>query len=353
MYYRTEKYKKGTYIIHFLICFIVAFAVWAIILIYHGPFTSLRDYIVSTSMATNSNHIFATMFLSKNEINGILSYTDPKVTDAAENLQEVVIQKNNSAANNTASKDSSAAKISQSGKSNTTNQGITIKDVSGENFKGKIMIIDDPSRLTLGLAPKLGTVGAPLSEIVRSSGAIGGINAGGFLDDNLTGTGANPDGIVIQDGTAKFNQGSSGAYCVIGLTQDNILLASNHMTMNQLKNSNLRCAISFGPVLIANGQPLVQQGGASLQPRSAIGQCKNGSILLLEIDGRETDSKGVNFKTLQDILLQYGAYNAANLDGGSSTTMNYLGKTINNPCDITGERSIATAFLIIPAKRQN
>ena len=47
-------------------------------------------------------------------------------------------------------------------------------------------------------------------------------------------------------------------------------------------------------------------------------------------------------------MLKYGAYNAANLDGGSSTTLNYLGKTINTPCDIAGERTIATAFVIMP-----
>jgi len=69
---------------------------------------------------------------------------------------------------------------------------------------------------------------------------------------------------------------------------------------------------------------------------------------LLAIDGREPDSDGANYADTQDLMLKYGAYNAANLDGGSSTTLNYLGKTINNPCDIAGERTIATAFVITP-----
>jgi exopolysaccharide biosynthesis protein len=220
--------------------------------------------------------------------------------------------------------------------------------VSGKTFKGKLMVIDDPSRIVLGLAPKLGQVGAPLSEIVKVNNAAGGVNAGGFLDDNFLGTGATPDGIVIQDGEIKYQQTKLNSFEIIGFTKNNVLLVSNGMSLDEIAKSDLRCAISFGPVLIANGEALVQSGGTSLQPRSAIAQKKDGTILILAIDGRSTASQGANYKDVQDVLLQYGAYNAANLDGGSSTTMNYSGKTINNPCDITGERSIASAFLIMP-----
>lgn len=69
--------------------------------------------------------------------------------------------------------------------------------------------------------------------------------------------------------------------------------------------------------------------------------------MLLTIDGRQPRSAGANYTDVMSVLMQYGAYNAANLDGGSSTTMNYMGKTINAPCDILGERSIATAFLVM------
>ena len=225
---------------------------------------------------------------------------------------------------------------------------IEIIDVAGKTFKGKLMIIEDPSRIYMGLAPKIGQVGAPLSEIVKVNNAAGGINAGGFLDDNFIGKGATPDGIVIMNGEIIYQQSGLSSFGIIGFTKDNILLVSNGMSLDEIKKSNLRCAISFGPVIITNGEPLVESSGTALQPRSAIAQTKDGTILLLAIDGRSADSQGGDFKEIQDVLLQYGAYNAANLDGGSSTTMNYLGKTINNPCDITGERSIASAFLIMP-----
>lgn len=335
-----KRTNKVVYIMHLIVCMILFLAISALILVYHGPFTKLRNYIVSTAMATNSNHMFATLFLSQQEISQILSKTQAAVKDSMENINDI----------ETPSPAPTAAPV----QSNINGeQGVTIQDVSGENFKGKLMIVSDPSRIVLGLAPELGKIGAPLSRIVSANNAVGGINAGGFQDDNLVGTGSLPDGVVVQDGEIKYCQNNADTYSVIGFTKNNVLLVSNGMTLDQIKNSDLRCAVSFGPALIMNGQPLVEQGGSTLQPRSAIGQKKDGTILLLAIDGREIDSKGVNFKTLQDVLLQYGAYNAANLDGGSSTTMNYLGETINNPCDITGERNIATAYLIANTSKDN
>ncbi|WP_369704584.1 phosphodiester glycosidase family protein [Clostridium moutaii] len=276
-------------------------------------------------MATNKNKFFATWFLSSSEINSILAKTNSSVRDSKEIVNNIDIQR--------AKKSSTKVKI------------IDIKET---NFKAKLMIISDPSKIFLGIAPKFGHTGATLSEIVKSYNAVGGINAGGFLDDNLMGTGSKPDGIVISNDVVKFKQSGLSKFNVIGFNKNNILIIGNLMTMGEIYNSNLKCAISFGPALVLNGKPLVTKGGTSLQPRSAIGQRKDGTVLLLAIDGREHDSAGANYTDTQDIMLKYGAYNAANLDGGSSTTLNYLGKTINNPCDIAGERTIATAFLIAP-----
>ncbi|NMC28195.1 MAG: phosphodiester glycosidase family protein, partial [Syntrophomonadaceae bacterium] len=50
---------------------------------------------------------------------------------------------------------------------------------------------------------------------------------------------------------------------------------------------------------------------------------------------------------VQNILYENGAITAANLDGGSSTTMYYQGQVINKPCDLLGERYIPTAILVI------
>ncbi len=321
---KKSKGKRITgYIFHGLGCFIAFAALFAYILIYRGPFTNLRDYIVSMSVGGNVKQLFATWFLSKQEIEDILAYTNPTVQDGTEDLSGVSVSK-------------------------THSKGIQIKDVSGKNFIGKLMIIDDPSRLDVGLAPVIGEKSASLSEIIDNTGAVGGINGGGFLEDKLIVSHATPNGITIQNGQIKSMQKGLSTYSVIGFTKDNILLVSNNMTLDEIKKANLRCSLSFGPALILNGKPLVKKGGATLQPRSAIAQRKDGTILLLAIDGRQSASRGATLKDVQDLLLENGAYNAANLDGGSSTTMAYQGKILNNPCDITGERSIASAFVILP-----
>jgi exopolysaccharide biosynthesis protein len=335
------------YFSHFLACMLVFLSFLSFLFIYHGPFIKLKDNIVAMSMSTTRNKFFATWFLSKSEIDSILAKTNSVVQNDKQNLNNVKIQNEI----NTQSAVSQNSKNPSSKDTQTKDiAGITVIDITGTNYKGKLIEVSDPSKITIGLAPKLGNLGAPLSTIVKSYGAIGGINAGGFQDDSLVGggTGGKPGGIVIENGEIKFEKKGLTAFDVIGFNKDNILTISNSMNLNQINNSNLRCAISFGPALILNGKGLVKQGGTYLAPRSAIAQKKDGTVLLLVVDGRQSYSKGANYLDVQNILLSYGAYNAANLDGGGSSTMSYQGKIINNPSDITGERAIPTAFLIMP-----
>lgn len=343
-YFRKPKQGKriAFYVLHGVGCIVGFLLLFTIVLLYHGPFTNYRDYIVTLSMETNQNKFFATAFLRQDEIDAILARTNPVVQSAQEDISNVQIK-----ATVTPVPPASAAAASPLPEPQVSTD-VQILDITGKTFEGKLMVIQDPSKITLGLAPKLGQVGAPLSRIVGANNALGGVNAGGFQDDNFTGTGAKPDGIVVQDGQIKFQKSGQSSFSVIGFNQDNVLVISNDMAPDEIKKNNLRCAISFGPALILNGRLLVSSSGTSLQPRTAIGQRKDGTVLLLAIDGRQQKSPGANYTDVMDVLLQYGAYNAANLDGGSSTTMNYMGKTINSPCDINGERSVATAYLVMP-----
>lgn len=318
-----KKKSKGR-VVHGFICIIAFSIIFSILLVYYGPFTNCRDYIVARAMGAENTKFLATTFLSQKEIDAIIAVTNPVVDDGQENLSDVQVK----AGGNIGTGD------------------IQVINITGKNYTGKLLVIPDPSKITLGVAPELGKIGATLSSIVKDAGAIGGVNAGGFMDDNFTGTGAEPDGIVIKDGSIVYQTSNKSKFQIVGFNKDNVLVVSNSMTVSQIKKSNLRCAISFGPALVLNGKSLVTSGGTSLQPRTAIGQKKDGTVLLLVIDGRQSKSAGANLSDIADVMLKYGAYNAGNLDGGSSATMNFQGKTLNNPCDIAGERSIATAFLI-------
>lgn len=313
--------KKLKIFAGFFLFEIIFMPLLAIALIFYGPFTNTRDMIVTTAMTTMSHQYFATLFLSNEKIQEILKNNRPEETLDDTQVEDIQV-------------------------SNMNKDGIELVDVSSKTFKGYLLIVNDPSRVKLVAAPKLGKVGSTTTQIVEYYDAIGGINAGGFEDDAL-GTGGKASGIIIQDGQLKTSS-ASGSYKVVGLDNQNRMIVSNSMTYAKMKELNFVSAVTFGPVIISNGNPTIKSGdgGWGIQPRTAIGQKKDGTILMLVIDGRQAGSIGATLKNVQDIFLQYGAYNAFNLDGGASSTMLYDGKLINNPSDIMGERYVPTAFII-------
>lgn len=320
------KWKKRLKIAGLFLLFqIIYIPILSIVLVYYGPFTNTRDMIVTTAMTTMSHQYFATWFLSQEKIDEILAKNRPQ-----ENVEDQSL---------------SAINIG-SGISAEDMNGIELKDISNDSYTGKLLIINDPSRVKLVSSPRLGTSGATTSQIVAENDAVAGINAGGFQDDAL-GTGGKPAGLVIEDGQLRTtNTGSS--YSLVGMDKANKMIVSNSMTYAKCKELNLRCAVSFGPIIIINGNPTIRSGtgGWGLQPRTAIAQRKDGAVLMLVIDGRQKGSLGATLRQVQDILLDNGAYNAFNLDGGASTTMVYNGNVVNSPSDILGERYVPNAFIV-------
>ena len=106
----------------------------------------------------------------------------------------------------------------------------------------------------------------------------------------------------------------------------------------------IRDALSFGPVLVMNGRASTVKGsGSGLNPRTAIGQRSDGAVLLLVIDGRQPSSLGATYADLIDIMMDFGAVNAANLDGGNSSGMYYKGSIINRGLL---SRGLPTCFIV-------
>ena len=127
--------------------------------------------------------------------------------------------------------------------------------------------------------------------------------------------------------------------------QDRLLVG--RMSGKEAKEKHVRDAISYGPAFIVNGEPLEVSGtGGGLNPRTVIGQRADGAVLLLAIDGRQTHSLGASFKDCIDVMMEYGAINAANLDGGSSTMMVYKGETVNSCASMYGSRRLPTAIIV-------
>ncbi|MCX7951470.1 MAG: phosphodiester glycosidase family protein [Clostridiales bacterium] len=292
----------------------------AIYLVFYGPFTNIKETFVTSAMTTLRHQYLAKLFLSDEEINDILEKNRAGIVTEEQNEGEVIISR----------KDNNIELIS----------------FETSKFRGNLLIVDNPNRVSVGTTDGLGDKGMTLSQITKKYNAIAGINAGGFADKNFTGTGGHPTGIVIENGKIVYKD-DVDKFSIVGFDENDVLIVGSY-TLKQIKNKKIRDAVSFGPPLIVNGKPMIKKGdgGWGIAPRTAIGQRQDGAVLLLTIDGRQKDSIGATLKEVQDILLKYGAYNASNLDGGSSTTMYYQGKVVNKPSDILGERSIPTAFIV-------
>ena len=115
-------------------------------------------------------------------------------------------------------------------------------------------------------------------------------------------------------------------------------------------------AIHAGPILISNRNINVTSEQEvffntpvdGVQPRSAIGYNKNGDIIMMVVDGRQVDSRGVYLKELAMLMKQFNCEKAINLDGGGSSSLVVNGKLINNPIGLKSEREVMSFIATIP-----
>jgi len=182
--------------------------------------------------------------------------------------------------------------------------------------------------------------------MIQKYDAVAGTNAGGFYDPNGQGTGGIPDGIVIYEGELLWGSLSS-SYSIAGLDQNGILHVGR-MSGQHALDIGVKYAASFGPALVVNGESAGGKYGlgGGLNPRTAIGQRSDGAILLLVINGRSIESLGATLDDLAAIMLEHGAVNATNLDGGSSSLMIMEGEYLTSSAYLFGERVVATAILV-------
>ena len=228
-------------------------------------------------------------------------------------------------------------------------EGIEIHEVSGGTYNGKMLVINDPTRVFVGVPDRYGenAHGLSLSAMIEKYDAVGGTNAGGFVDPNGSGTGGIPDGIVISEGNLLWGE-LDASYSLAGLDANGLLYVGK-MTGEKAMELGLQYAVSYGPALIINGEPCnaTRSLGGGINPRTAIGQRKDGAILLLVVSGRQIDSLGATLDDLIEVMLSFGAVNASNLDGGSSSLMKLDGEFLNTSSYILGaERILASAILI-------
>lgn len=227
--------------------------------------------------------------------------------------------------------------------------GIMIAAVQGEDengmeYAGKLAFCSKPERVIVGTCDNLFEFGSFVSEMTASYDAMLGINASGFADYEGNGTGGLPYGFLKSEGE-KLQGAEGGDWKIIGFDQEDRLQIGAFGD-----TSDLRDAVEFWPAIILNGERLVTgSDGLGIQPRTAIGQTQDKTVLMLVVDGRQTHSFGCTIGECAAIMEKYCAYQASMLDGGSSSVMVYDGREITSPTTLSQNaegRTLPDAFLI-------
>ncbi|MBK1809672.1 phosphodiester glycosidase family protein [Clostridium sp. YIM B02505] len=322
----------------FIGCNLLIGLIYSLPMTYYGPFDNLKEMVVTSAMTTYRHQYLATWFLDKDQINEIMNKNKIDTTDNSD-IKDISVAVSASASTEVNSSINTDIPVNKT-------EGVEFVNIDESRYKGYLLIVKDPKRIELGVTKDLTKFGIKLDDMCKENNAIGGINAGGFEDENGQGNGGTPTGIVVKDGEILYKT-KNDSYSIVGFNKQGILVLGNY-SLSQIQALDLKAAVSFEPFLIVNGKTTIKSGngGWGMAPRTVIGQRKDGTVLMLVTEGRKLTMPGATLKDVQDIMLKYEAYNAANLDGGSSTTIYWDNKVLNDPSSMDGVRFIPTAFLI-------
>ena len=349
-----KKEKKFLAKISDLLFYTIMIGFIIVLFLMYGPYNGFRDWYITTAITTMNHQYLATWFYSSETINDVLNKNKILEVDAVTDPTLVTTT-------------ATTGKITYA---NEYEKAILEKDLSHPDYKiikikdskytGYLAVIYDPSSVQTLVTNKLKKEGQYLTDMANDLGATIAINGGVFTGLSTSseelnsqelaygGAGGSPQGITISNGKVITNTSYTGVGGLIGFNDENKLVLGK-MTLQQAQNLKVRDAVTCGPFLIINGESskVIGNGGWGTAPRTAIGQRKDGIVLMLTIDGRRATMPGATMEDLLEIMKNYGAYNASALDGGTSTAMVENGKLVNDPIDSTGAhatRPIATGF---------
>lgn len=215
--------------------------------------------------------------------------------------------------------------------------------INTKKFDGYLLEIKNPLKVKVGFSKTLGKGREKTSEIAKRNNAVAAINGGAWNDGPLS----PPAGILMSKGNI-ISEETNNKMPIMAISQ-NGLLQVGQFSLDELNRLDIEEALTGNPVLVKDGKGLIEgDGRMGISSRSAIGQKKDGSILLLTIERGDVTKMGATVREVQDIMLEHGAINAINLDGGSSATMYYNGDVINKVNPDYGEREVVSIIYVEP-----
>ncbi|MBE6551491.1 MAG: hypothetical protein E7665_05075 [Ruminococcaceae bacterium] len=320
---------------------VILFITGIVMLINHiftGPFPEARKVLVMSLEEASATKWIAPLFIGEEAVYNIIHHPEKNLfIEESTNTELIHI-------------DLSGSISGVSDEWKNAEDGIRIDHISGDTYKGYVMLIRDPSRVYLATSSETFSKEIPgkrITKVIKEEKASAAINAGAFFDNGTSSpeVGSVPEGLTVSKGKIVWEEGDAPVgkqTAFVGFTYDNKLIVSQNIKPENIEQMKIRDGCSFGPILVVNGaiNEGAYNGNSGFNPRTAIGQRADGAVIFLCVDGRQPNSLGATYKDLIDIMVEYGAVNACNLDGGSSTVMLQRNKT-------TGEVKMINSYSLL------
>lgn len=291
----------------------------------YGPNEYAKTYWITTAMETADHRYLANIFFSEDTIKEVMSENYLEEIEEETDVSSITIGQIEEITSFTSVYEKEVLEH---------NPGDEYKliEFKYKDFDCHLVAIYDPTKVEAVSNSKINS-GRIVSDISKTNNAKVAINGGGYR----WATGY-PVGLIVHKGKVVYSSGT-GKFVSAAITYDGVLFAGQ-LSAKDVKKKNIKEALSFGPALIVNGKAAKFKGtgGSGENPRTVIAQRKDGVILFLVVDGYSQKLSykgrgGVYYSDLIAILQRYGAYNAVNMDGGSSATMVIKNKLVNSPVE--------------------
>lgn len=353
-----KKKKKGSGLLgriirrFFLVLFtVILLAVAALVLVmnlvFNGPSPAARDVLTMSLIEASATKWVPALFIGEDTVAEIRTSTveggglEEDVTDTT----KVIIQANN-------------VITGDSNEWDNYPDGVRIERRSGDTYNAHIMIVKNPAQVYMGTSTEKFSTAIPgkrITEVMaENTDVIAAINAGAFNDDGTASSyvGSTPLGLVMSKGSCVWTSGKQpGLEGFAGFNEDNILVVSkSNLSKAQAEEMKIRDGCCFGPVLIMNGEVNLEayNDKSGFNPRTAIGQRGDGAVIFVCIDGRQAGSLGGTYADIINIMQEYGAVNACNMDGGSSSVMMY--RDTNGKLGTAGETVMVNNYSLLQSQ---
>ena len=313
----------------------------------YGPIDYVRNLYVTTAMKTRNHQYLARIFYSEEQIEKIMRNNFFITIDENTNLDDIIID----TSQKTTYENEYEQQILER---NNEDDLYKLLNVKVGNAKGYMTVIYEPTKVKLLRTRSFnsGTYGERVIDLCKRYNGLACINGGGFANGLENGSDI-PLGYVIDEGKLAWipNNNPNQRSDIIGINHDGKLTLLNNVTGNEALNQGIKYGIEFGPFLIVNGKSMKIVGMPyGVANKCVIAQRKDGIILFLVTEG-ETYIDGASLQDVINTLEKYGAYNAANLDGGQSTSLVINNQLINSPNHAAkkqGGRYVVTGWGLIP-----